>query len=188
MVDQTYSIDRASILRKNLYFSTKEKHRSVEDVFDLGKGLDERKLIHMYRSLLVSRSAFSIHLENLEKALGIKTYNRSLIQALQKDIDWETPEIPVNPDQLDAANLSVQTGIFYVFSGSSMGAKVILKRGQELSLRTPFNYFNKLVKTSGSQMSTLKKLLNRSDIVPDKVIYSANQTFDFIYLTAINEL
>ncbi|MDN5213011.1 hypothetical protein QQ020_13170 [Fulvivirgaceae bacterium BMA12] len=188
MVDQTYSFDRALALRKNLFSATKEKHRLVEEVFDLHTKLDEGKLIHLYRSLLITRSAFSIHLEHLEKTLGIKTYNSSLIRELQKDIGRQTLEKPVVNDKLNATNLSVQIGIFYVLSGSSMGAKVILKKAQGLDLGSSFNYFHELVKTSDSQMSTLKKLLNRPDIVADKVIHSAHQTFDFIYLTATSDL
>ena len=188
MVNRTYSIDSASVLRKSLFSSTKEKHKLVEEVFGLHNELNEEKLLHLYKSLLVTRITFSSHLEYLENTLGIKTYNRSLIQELRKDTGGQTFQKPVVNNGLEVADLSVQTGIFYVFSGSSMGAKVILKRSEEMALRTSVNYFRKLVETSDSQMSTLKELLSRNDIVADKVIYSALQTFDLIHRIASSEL
>ncbi len=175
--------------RKQLHQATQAEHNAVEAIFNFNEGLQHANLEVFYCTMLSARHRCKPLLDELQ----IDTFNAVLIAALEKDLKHLKSTFIYNEDAPSltmkyANNFSNQLGIFYVFAGSSAGAKILLNMAQQHALKHPFYYLNALVKSSKAQMTTLKTLLNVSSFNTDDVISSAKNTFKLIQNIGTYEL
>ncbi|MBS9461431.1 hypothetical protein KIM67_03345 [Flagellimonas sp. 389] len=179
--------------RNKLYLDTKPQHEAVEEVFNFKNEVNTKNLHLFLCTMLVARVYCQPLLGNLETNFGIDTYNTALIRALQEDLGANDLDLDAEMQKLQgnlfvATDISSQIGAFYVFAGSSSGAKVILSLARKQGIQSPLYYFTELVGHSKNQMNTLKKIITQGKFVDDQVIESAQHTFDLIYKIASNEL
>jgi heme oxygenase len=163
-----------SDLRKKLYESTKNNHLAVENSFNFSEGISISKLETFHQSILRSRLKYQKSLHHLEETFNIKsTYNDDLISSLKSDLKSNNDII----DQLEVKNTSHAIGVFYVFAGSAMGARVIRKMALEHDPPIQSHYITKLIETANSQMKILGLLLDDNEINEIDLINGANETF-----------
>lgn len=180
-------------MRKNLYQATLEQHIAVEGIFNFENGLSENNLTLFHITLYRTRKICQPILNQLEINHKIPTYNKELIQELEKDLVRTNIKLNSTPvsnqlSNLPSENISVQAGVFYVFAGSSMGAKSLLSMAKKQSLILPLHYLNSLVDRAKHQMTTLNQLLTNEHLEELLLIESAQLTFNLIHNIASNEL
>ncbi|WP_334058639.1 hypothetical protein [Polaribacter sp. P097] len=167
-------------LRKKLYEETKEKHGKVENAFNFSEGISNSKLEVFYKSILNSRIKYQKLFQELEKQLLLKTFNSSLISSLQKDLkDFDTDIETAKPNKELNSN-SFAIGVFYVFAGSAMGARLLRKMALEHNPPIHSHYITELINTSKSQMKSLGCLLSNDNLIEKEVIEGANEAFSTI--------
>lgn len=174
--------------RKQLHQATKAEHVAVEDLFSFNQGINATNLALFYNTMLSARLACKTILDHLD----ITTYNDVLISALQKDLNTiEGVNHSAEKQHLIKLNVpetfSYQLGVFYVFAGSSAGAKILLGMAKKQNIQFPFYYLKALVDSSKAQMATLKQLLEKAQFHKDEVITSAKNTFKLIQDIGIYE-
>ena len=166
--------------RKQLHQATTAEHVAVERLFNFNEGLNAATLELFYTTMLMARLACKPALAQMD----VNTYNDILIAALQKDLKQLNPSKPnsttSNYTFNSPNNFSSQLGVFYVFAGSSAGAKILLGLAKKQDIQFPFYYLKALVDSSKTQMTTLKQLLHNTQFHNDEVIASAKNTFKLI--------
>jgi heme oxygenase len=179
--------------RKKLYTATKKQHLLVEEVFDLRKKLNNSNLKLFYSALLIARSCCNEYLKDLEDNCLISTHNSVLTGALKQDVFLS--EIDLNlaisryrQEYFPLSDTSTQLGIFYVFAGSSAGAKVLLSMIKKEGIKISTEYFKTLVSHSAEQMNVLNELFLSQTFDEEQVIVSAQNTFKLIYNIASDGL
>lgn len=176
------------LFRKKLRSATTHHHTAVEAIFGFDKGISAESLDLFHTTMLSARTICETALRKLE----INTYNATLIKALKKDLDLPenyTPNInPYKTSEIEISNLSTQLGVFYVFAGSSAGAKILLNTAQKEAINYPLYYFNALVNSSSNQMRDLKLMLSQEGLIEDNIISAAQYTFQLIHDIGTHEL
>ncbi len=178
--------------RKRLYTSTKELHNAVEDIFKFSDGITEENLALFYNTMLVSRYYCRSLLDHLIPH-NINTFNEDLIAALKRDLKLTRYNISRELEKyrncnFTNANFSTQLGVYYVFAGSSAGAKILLASAKKQAVVKPFHYVTALVDSSKNQMDSLEELLSKKEFIESEVIAAAQNTFHLIYQIATHEL
>lgn len=173
-----------SELRTKLYEATKENHIAVEKSFNFSDGISHLKLKIFHQSLLRARTQFQKCFHHLENIYSIKTtFNDALINSLKLDITTSNIKIETS----NFKNTSYAVGVFYVFAGSAMGARVLRNMALEHTPPIHSNYIAKLIETSGAQMKILETLLAKDNLDESELIAGANEAFATLTKYANNE-
>lgn len=174
-------------IREKLYESTKPKHEAVELAMDFKNGLTIGKLRLFLRSILYCRRSYQDGLLALEQAFSVNTLNNHVfLPALEEDAVRYNLEIDI-PTPMPVNNQSFAIGVFYVFAGSAMGARVISKMAAEHNPPLQSAYLSALVKHSKQQLHELGHLLSLSELDETALINGANETFETLLTCKLGE-
>ena len=134
-----------------------------------------------HQSLLKARIQFQNCFNHLEKTYNIETtFNSVLINSLKLDVNSSNKTI----EPSEFKNTSYAIGVFYVFAGSAMGARVLRNMALEHTPPIHSHYITKLIETSGSQMKILGTLLETNSIDESELITGAKEAFSTLTLYA----
>ena len=177
------------MIRERIKEETTAQHMAVEDVSLSNHIMDGSLNKEQYASIIVANYIINAAFERSWSQLGfdipetLMLGRREKTAILKQDIDSLGLDIPELP-QLDfpVANYPQFMGTLYVFEGSTLGGRVILKQlktNKNLAGIEAFNFYNGYGDMTGMMWKTfldeLQKIENASEI--NEAIEAAQKTF-----------
>ncbi len=178
---------------KKLKRDTSGSHKHLELTYPFSTLMRVNQFDQLsYQHVLLTMNAFhhalesfppGFHQEGLSELLNAK----ETMGALRKDLAILTTENPpINPLSLssDKDDIHALIAYAYVWAGSSMGAKILIKWLEKQNIQAlPTSYYHQMAKQSANWVKVkeyISECLNKETLQPDNIIDQANKWFNAI--------
>jgi len=158
----------------------------LESVFNFRDSIEPDRYFRFLFSLYESRRHFAPQLQAVEGLFESIPENEELLDLLRRDLkvfefDPEPGDNHVAETSRAQDESSWNTGVYYVFAGSSAGARWLCKLIKISPWELPVSYISRMERTSGNQLKSLEALFRKENLDERIVIHSAQLAFEFIH-------